>query len=227
VTDRMDPERDALCGDAPADIEDLLDGRLDEEAAAALRAHIEVCGSCREDLAAEKELRRLLRTECGAQAPEGFADGVMAQVRGTAAPRRRLLFLPAVAAAAAVLILAVLAGLDRQDGTVDEPGPEPVLVADVIPAMPASPEPEGSALARDLARRARLFLAVAEQTSPEILAQELRLSGLGEALACVDFDGLETADRDAVRRVSLLEQAWRNGAPVARSEVAMLVGGVR
>ena len=174
----------------------------------------------------EEELRELIGGAPGVRAPSGFADDVMAQVNRSRRPRRRVLVFPALAAAAAILIMAAIVGRGWlvENAAVPEktPGPEKAPVA----ALPA-PWPDGSPRARDLVRRARLFLAVAEQTSPEALAEELKLSGLGEAVAAIDLEGLDVADRDAVRRVSLLDRAWRNGAPVGRGEVAMLVGGVR
>jgi anti-sigma factor RsiW len=221
MTEGREPDRDAPCADAPADIEDLLDGLLDPETAAALGAHVETCDVCRESLAAEEDLRRAFAVGSSVPAPEGFADDVMARVRGR---RLRLPLRPALAAAAAILVLAALVVPTRRPGPVGEPDRGDVVVADV---KAVDPEHGASARARDLARRARLFLAAAGQTPAEAMIEELRLSGLGDLAAAADLRGLPAEDRDVVRRVTLLGEAWLNGAPVDRAEVAMVVGGVR
>ena len=206
------------CPDAPFDVEDLLDGRLDSTAEATLLEHLEGCERCRIVLEGEERLRDLLA------APAGLVDDVMDRVRETPAPVRPLIRLPVArfAAAAALLLAVAIAFLYLTDGTEPEPRPEsaPLLFVEEERA-------EDADLARDLARRARLFLAAAEQAPVETLGAELQMSGLGLALTDVDLAALAPADREAVRRVMLLGEAWRNDAPVARAEIAMLTEGLR
>jgi len=218
------------CETAPASVEDLLDGRLSPEEAAALHTHLELCATCREVLADETRLRALLTPP----APEGFLEDIMAGVRVLPRHRRRgrlrlLLLPPLIAAAAAILILAVLGGPDV-DPDVDSRD-EPVLVEKHGDTWGRRTEEddgttERSVRARDLARRARLLLDAA-RSAPELLRHDLAVSGFAVAAEGVDPGTLAPADRGAVQRLLLLDEAWRNGAPVARAEIAWATGGTR
>ena len=94
------------------------------------------------------------------------------------------------------------------------------------PPPPPLEEPE-EVVRSDPGRRARLFLAAAERLPPELLAEELRLTGLDVLPGPEELARLPEADREVVRRVSLLGESWRNGAPVARAELALLTEGIR
>jgi len=199
--------------DTPDHVEDRLHGRLDDAAAEALLAHLEE-GETRASVHDEEtRLRELLA------APAGFVDEVMERVRAAPKPSRPLVRLPVgrLASAAALLLAATLAFLYLTDGTDYSTPPEP-------PAPVADVEPDR---AQDLARRARLFLAAAAQAPVETLGAELEMAGLDFGSTDVDLASLDPDDREAVRRVMLLGEAYRNDAPVARAEIAMLTEGLR
>jgi anti-sigma factor RsiW len=211
------PRETGLCPEAPHDVEDLLDGRLPVDAETAMLAHLETCAVCRGVLEEEQRLRDLLG------GPAGFVDGVMDAVRRQAAAgsRRPSIRWPVLrmAAAAAVVVAASLLLLIGDEGPPSPGAPGAPPTAD----SGGGPGPEAS----DLLRRARLFLAAAGQAPVETLRAELASSGLEAALGSPDLSGLEEPDRDVLRRVTLLAEAWRNDAPVARAEIDLLTGGLR
>lgn len=68
-------------GNHPGDaLSGLLDGELDDAAADLVRAHVEECPSCAEELQAVRSARRALRVLPGADPPPGFLDSAVAAV---------------------------------------------------------------------------------------------------------------------------------------------------
>jgi len=83
------------------------DGALNAEVAERIRAHLESCAACREELAALERLSDLIRPELAhADAPEGFAQRVMERLpEGRLAFRRRSLISVFAWSAAALLLV--------------------------------------------------------------------------------------------------------------------------
>ena len=100
-----------ICEEYASLLDSLLDGELDEETAARVRAHAASCPACAAYLADAAVLRAAFGSVEDVQPPDGFADGVMAAVRANAAPRKKpRRWLPAflsLAACAAVAVTAV------------------------------------------------------------------------------------------------------------------------
>jgi anti-sigma factor RsiW len=91
-------EEDAHLGDATSA---LLDGELDEAAAARARAHLASCASCASELAREAAARDALRGLPAPAAPPGYAAGIVAR-------RRRLVRVGASAATTSAVLLGLL-----------------------------------------------------------------------------------------------------------------------
>lgn len=100
-----------ICEEYASLLDSLLDGELDEETAARVRAHAASCPACAAYLADGAALRAAFGSVEDVQPPDGFADGVMAAIRASAAPRKKpRRWLPALlslAACAAVAFTAV------------------------------------------------------------------------------------------------------------------------
>jgi anti-sigma factor RsiW len=109
------------CEDVTTRLDAYAAGELQPVLAAKLAAHLESCESCRQSLARLKRLVAVLGQASVPPVPVGFASRVMAQARSrrTAAasagwnPLRwwRLVPVPMHAAAAAVLVIGLAAGL--------------------------------------------------------------------------------------------------------------------
>ncbi|MGI8758692.1 MAG: anti-sigma factor family protein [Acidimicrobiales bacterium] len=68
-------------GEHPGDaLSALLDGELDAAGANQLRAHLQRCPACTEELQVVRSVRRALRTLPGAEPPSGFLDAIVAAV---------------------------------------------------------------------------------------------------------------------------------------------------
>ena len=99
-----------ICEEYASLLDSLLDGELDEETAARVRAHAASCPACAAYLADAAALRAAFGSVEDVQPPDGFADGVMAAVRASAAPRKKpRRWLPALLSLAACAAVAVTA----------------------------------------------------------------------------------------------------------------------
>lgn len=99
-----------ICEEYASLLDSLLDGELDEETAARVRAHAASCPVCAAYLADAAALRAAFGSVEDVQLPDGFADGVMAAVRASAAPRKKpRRWLPALLSLAACAAVAVTA----------------------------------------------------------------------------------------------------------------------
>ena len=99
-----------ICEEYASLLDSLLDGELDEETAARVRAHAASCPACAAYLADAAALRAAFGSVEDVQPPDGFADGVMAAVRANAAPRKKpRRWLPALLSLAACAAVAVTA----------------------------------------------------------------------------------------------------------------------
>ena len=99
-----------ICEEYASLLDSLLDGELDEETAARVRAHTASCPACAAYLADAAALRAAFGSVEDVQPPDGFADGVMAAVRATAPPRKKpRRWLPALLSLAACAAVAVTA----------------------------------------------------------------------------------------------------------------------
>ncbi|GGG76077.1 mycothiol system anti-sigma-R factor [Corynebacterium pelargi] len=73
--------RDCNCAEIHASMFALLDEELSAEDCARLRAHLEACPGCAERVAAEVELRSLLRQCCCAPAPSRLRQKITYSIR--------------------------------------------------------------------------------------------------------------------------------------------------
>lgn len=141
-----------ICEEYASLLDSLLDGELDEETAARVRAHAASCPACAAYLADAAALRAVFGSVEDVQPPDGFADGVMAAVRANAAPRKKpRRWLPAflsLAACAAVAVTAVRlvpfgAGSSSASAAVAAPSAAPFAA----PAAGAASDAPASSLA--------------------------------------------------------------------------------
>jgi anti-sigma factor RsiW len=72
----------AICVQVRARLEALVDGELDAGQAAALRAHLAECASCRAHHAEASSLPNRLAAIVGPDAPPALVDSVLRRVRG-------------------------------------------------------------------------------------------------------------------------------------------------
>lgn len=100
---------------------DLAMGRLDEDTAAAAKAHMESCPECRDeymDCCSIAEVMSQLREE---KAPEDMADNIMRRVRSDRMSRRvRVLRIGTAVAAAALLVAGIVTAVPRMGSKKDE-----------------------------------------------------------------------------------------------------------
>lgn len=84
----MNSEHAKRCEDAPCDCAELrasvyalVDGHLSESDCARLKAHLAACPSCADCVAAEEELRTLLRQCCCDSAPVTLRERITYSIR--------------------------------------------------------------------------------------------------------------------------------------------------
>ncbi|MBN1420402.1 MAG: zf-HC2 domain-containing protein [Planctomycetes bacterium] len=115
----------------------LLDGELEGPEARALRDHLAACPACRQVMADEEALWRLLGEETGATVD------LLPRVRaGIARHRRRVRLLRMASVAAGILILALWAGVALRGPSVPEPSPpggDVIADLDVVEALAPLP----------------------------------------------------------------------------------------
>lgn len=72
----------ASCDDVLAEVWLFLDNECDPERRAALRRHLDECGSCLEHYGIEEHLKELLHRKCGGEhAPEELRDRLRSSIR--------------------------------------------------------------------------------------------------------------------------------------------------
>lgn len=134
-----------ICEEYASLLDSLLDGELDEETAARVRAHAASCPACAAYLADAAALRAAFGSVEDVQPPDGFADGVMAAVRANAAPRKKpRRWLPALLSLAACAAVAVTAVRLVPFGTGFSSASAPAAAAFAAPAAGAADAPASS-----------------------------------------------------------------------------------
>lgn len=81
MTTRDDDICGSDCSKVYASLEELLDGEVTRERRAVLRAHIEACPECFEQIGIEEEVRELMRRCCCTPAPETLRQRIIVQLR--------------------------------------------------------------------------------------------------------------------------------------------------
>ena len=122
----------------PADeLTALLDGELSREEAAAVRAHVDECPECSEELRSLASVRDLIRQLPTLELPPGFYDrprphapAMLTGERTGQAVRHRRLAVAALSAAAALALMVALPD--------ERSGPEPP-----VPSLARGPAPQG------------------------------------------------------------------------------------
>ena len=115
---------------APA-LSAFVDGELSDAERAEVLAHLETCEGCRAYLAELSAMHAALGEMEEYDAPEGFADGVMARLHESAAPKKHRTAWLASAACAAIVIFAVGGPLRGQFGAksaADNAAPETAMM---------------------------------------------------------------------------------------------------
>lgn len=134
-----------ICEEYASLLDSLLDGELDEETAARVRAHAASCPACAAYLADAAALRAAFGSVEDVQPPDGFADGVMAAVRANAAPRKKpRRWLPALLSLAACAAVAVTAVRLVPFGAGSSAASAPAAAAFAAPAAGAADAPASS-----------------------------------------------------------------------------------
>lgn len=134
-----------ICEEYASLLDSLLDGELDEETAARVRAHAASCPACAAYLADAAALRAAFGSVEDVQPPDGFADGVMAAVRANAAPRKKSRrWLPALLSLAACAAVAVTAMRLVPFGAGSSAASAPAAAAFAAPAAGAADAPASS-----------------------------------------------------------------------------------
>lgn len=108
----------------------LVDGELNDTERAEVLAHLETCESCREFFAELTAMHDALGELEEYDAPEGFADGVMARVHEAPAPKKRTPRTAwlSLAACAAIVIFAVSGPLREAKFANDSAAPEAAML---------------------------------------------------------------------------------------------------
>ncbi len=138
------------CGDCTERFADWLDGSLDGEQTRRMAVHLERCPACRLRWAQYQGLVETLRAPITVEVRPGFADQVVARVSSHrwGEPRRGLSALVIahgrLAAAAAVIVVGLAAGLHLSHRPSGRPLDRPLAVATGTAELPAPP-PDGTA----------------------------------------------------------------------------------
>ena len=108
----------------------FADGELNDAERAEILAHLEACEGCREYLAELTAMRAAFGELEEYDAPEGFADGVMARVRETPKKRTHRAAWLSIAACAAVAVTALVSPLREHlaNTAADSAAPEAAMV---------------------------------------------------------------------------------------------------
>ena len=156
----------------------LLDGELDDAEREEVCAHLTECEECRAYFAELNALREALRDTLGeadeADVPEGFAEGVVARLRDSAAPRRgkrgAWRGIAALAACAAVAVLAInaLPRMGSFGGSAPKSGSSAPDVQYTLST--AETAPEAPMLAES--KQARFGVPAAETYEPSAMPEE-------------------------------------------------------
>lgn len=196
-----------------------LDGELTEAEAAALRAHLENCESCRAFSDALRGISESLREDLPTP-PADLTDRIMASVRAQAAPKKTKIVplrLTRYAALAAVLAVAVLAGVRLGGLGMRKGAPQAVSAEAPMMAMSAAapaeaaedagepPAPEARAETAANGAASAVTGSVAAAAAPEIL-----------------MDSMESAPEDA--EAPFFDAPAAAAMPAARAEYRLYRG---
>lgn len=222
------------CADWQEDLSALLDGELDRERRAEVRAHLEGCTRCSARLGALRRVDDLLAAAPLPDLPDGLVERVLRRVAApgrSVSPRPRL-GAPAVAALAAAAALALyLAFRPRPEsglpaapartlaeepaeprGSTETPmeeGPPPTLITEPLPppALPPPPEPEIPRFELQLEAPQPLLAGVEPERAPDAAPAEVDLEAEApEDLAVVLFGAESPDDFDVISNLELLER---------------------
>lgn len=197
----------------------LLDGELDDAEREEVCAHLTECEECRAYFAELNALREALRDTLGeadeADVPEGFAEGVVARLRDSAAPRRgkrgAWRGIAALAACAAVAVLAInaLPRMGSFGGSAPKSGSSAPDVQYTLSTAEAAPE--APMLAES--KQARFGVPAAETYEPSAMPEETEeasaefstdTAGAPEAAYGAGADTLREAAYDEAPALTLL-----------------------
>ena len=147
------------CERARALISAQLDGELSAAEAAALQAHLETCADCREERRWMQQLDAALPAY-ELEPPAQLHDAVMQRIRSEGKTKKRRVWIPAaaIAAAAALVLLAGRAGLIQLPGLAQTDGIT-VKIGEAAEQIFSHAEPGAPVPAEDAAREAAQLAA--------------------------------------------------------------------